>query len=94
MRIGDGLPSTSAGENSICCAAATAASSKPWPAPLTTVAAVTCPATSRSSASVTSPASPAANASGGYSGSTFFVTTGAFVSLGAAGSGARGGGSG
>ena len=65
MRMGEGFPSTSAGENSMARAAATAASSKPCPAPCATTTAVTWPVASMSMVSVTSPESPAAKASGG-----------------------------
>src|SRR6186713_3363376 len=94
--MGAGLPSISAGENSICLTASTAASSKPLPAGVVTATDVTSPSASMSMVSVTSPDSPAASASGGYTGSTLLRTAGGFVTLGArAGSvGSGGGGSG
>src|SRR5688572_20386361 len=70
MRAAIGLPSRVAGSNLNCFAAATAASSKPWPAGCSTSASLTVPSASTRKRSITSAVRPELRASGGYGAST------------------------
>ncbi len=80
MRTGAGTLSTSAGSNSNWRTAATAASSKPWPAGCVTWTSVTAPVSEMSMFITTVPSSCWARASEGYCASTWRLRTGALVS--------------